>query len=122
MNSITKEYLADIIFRMINKTIEIHRSSKRYDLQFENYSEATTEDVLEFIHSIPYFDTRLKDFIIGHLSERTIIISQAWENEFIIKCRAWAESFEWLYGDDRFLSDKHLDQIKRNAVFLSLPY
>lgn len=122
MNSITKEYLSDVIFRIINKTIDTHRRSKRYDLEQLSYPVATDEEVLEFIHSIPYFDIRLKDFIIGHLSERTIIISQAWENEFILKCRAWAESFEWLHGDDRFLSDRHLDSIKRDVAFLTLPY
>jgi hypothetical protein len=122
MKSITKEYLADIIFRRINKTIDMHRQSKRNYMEPEQYPVATDEEILEFIHSIPYFDIRLKDFIIGHLSERTIIISQTWENEFILKCNAWAESFEWLHGDDRFLSDKHLDLIKRNAVFLTLPY
>lgn len=83
---------------------------------------ATDEEILEFIHSIPYFDTGLKDFIIGNIAVRTIIISQAWENEFILKCNAWAESFEWLHGDDRFLSDKHLDNIKRSTAFLTLPY
>ena len=88
----------------------------------ETHLEEPDEEVLSFIHSIPYFDTRLKDFIIGQMSERTIIISQNWENEFIIKCRAWAESFEWLHGDDRFLSDRHLDQLRRNAASLSLPY
>src|SRR6476660_9283960 len=111
MKSITKEYLADIIYRIINQTINVHRQSKRYDLP-EEYANATDEEVLEFIHSIPYFDTRLKDFIIGQMIESTIIISQSWENEFIIKSRAWAESFEWLYGDDRFLSDRHLDSIR----------
>ncbi|MEO6488926.1 MAG: hypothetical protein ABIO04_03210 [Ferruginibacter sp.] len=121
MKSITKEYLSDIIFRIINKSIDGHRASKRYDLSDKDFP-ATDEEVLEFLHSIPYFDTRLKDFIIGHLSERTIIVSQAWENEFIVKCRAWAESYEWLHGDDRFLSDKHLDKIKKEATFLTLPY
>jgi hypothetical protein len=122
MKSITKEYLADIIFRVINKSIDVHRSSKHYDESLLEYPYATDEEVLSFIHSIPYFDVKLKDFIIGQLSERTIIISQTWENEFIIKCRTWAESFEWLHGDDRFLSDKHLDEIRRNIASLSLPY
>lgn len=122
MKSITKDYLADIIFRRISKTIDTHRQSKRNYMLQGHYPFATDEEILEFIHSIPYFDVRLKDFIIGHLSERTIIISQAWENEFILKCNAWAESFEWLHGDDRFLSDRHLDDLKRNAVFLTLPY
>lgn len=122
MKSITKDYLLDIIFRRINRSIDLHRSSKKYYEQQGRQPVATDEEILEFIHSIPYFDIRLKDFIIGHLSERTIIISQRWENEFIMKCNAWAESFEWLNGDDRFLRDKHLDDIKRNAVALTLPY
>ena len=122
MKSITKDYLLDIIFRRINKSIDIHRQSKGKIIQQETYPVSTDEDLLEFIHTIPYFDTRLKDFIIGHLSERTIIISQTWENEFILKCNSWAESFEWLHGDDRFLSDRHLENIKRNAIFLTLPY
>ena len=122
MKSITKDYLAGIIFRLINKTIDTHRQSKRNYRQQEYGIVATDDEILEFIHSIPYFDVRLKDFIIGNIEERTIIISQNWENEFLIKCRAWSESFEWLHGDDRFLKDKHLDNIKRNAVFLTLPY
>ncbi|CAN5884774.1 hypothetical protein BH11BAC4_BH11BAC4_00380 [soil metagenome] len=122
MKSITKDYLLDIIFRRINKTIVEHRQSKRNYMLHEDHPRATEEELLEFIHSIPYFDTKLKDFIIGHLSERTIIVSQSWENEFILKCNAWAESYEWLEGDDRFLSDKHLDDIKRSAVALTLPY
>ena len=121
MKSITKDYLAEIIFRRINKTIDVHRRSKKNRLD-ELYTQATEGEILEFIHSIPYFDYRLKDFIIGQSADRTIIISQSWENEFIIKCNTWADSFEWLHGDDRFLSDRHLDKIKEHAVFLTLPY
>lgn len=122
MKSITRQYLEDIILRQINPTISIHRASKRYVGEFNHSIIATEVELLEFIHSIPYLDNRLKDFIIGHLSEHTIIVSQAWENEFLVKCRTWAESFEWLQGDDRLLSDKHLDELKQQVRFLSLPY
>jgi len=122
MQSISKAYLADIIFRMINETIDIYRNSKKNRFYYEPYPTATDEEIIDFIHSIPYFDERLKDFLLGNIQEETIIISQTWEIEFIKKCKVWVQSFEWLHGNDHFLSHKHTDGLKEKNVFLTLPY
>jgi hypothetical protein len=121
MKAITREYLVEFIFRLINKHIDTYRKSKGID-DAHHHIYATDEEVLDFIRSIPYFDNRLKDFIVGNFEETTIIISQLWENEFIIKSRDWADSFEWLYGDQRYLSDLYLDRIKQVGSYLGLPY
>ena len=122
MNSITKDYLAGIIFKKTSETIDIHRESKRHQFDNEPYPGATDEEVLDFIISIPYFDERLKDFLLGNLIEDTIIISQSWENEFIKNTLLWAESFEWLHGNDYFLSEAHISGINKEGMFLTLPY
>ena len=122
MKAITRDYLTDIIFRTINKTIDIHRNSKKNSFYYEPYPTATDEEILDFIHSIPYFDERLKNFLIGNLTDATIIISQTWEIEFLKKTLSWAGSFEWLHGNDYFLSEAHISSIKKHAEFLGLPY
>ena len=122
MNSITKDYLTGIIFKRIADNINIHRQSKRHLGGMEHASVPTDEEVLDFIISIPYFDDRLKDFLIGNLGETTIIISQSWENEFIIKTKLWADSMDWLHGNDRFLKAPMPDSINTERRFLSLPY
>lgn len=122
MKAITKNYLSDIIYRVINKSIEIHRHSKKNPFYYDPFPTATDEEILDFIQSIPYFDVRLKDFLVGNLDDKTIIVSQSWEIEFLKKVLCWAESFEWLHGNDYFLSEAHTSSIKKNAVFLSLPY
>ncbi len=122
MKAITKDYLVDIIYRVINKTIDIHRNSKKNSFYYEPFPTTTDEEILDFIHSIPYFDERLKNFLVGNLVDKTIIVSQSWEIEFLKKTLSWAESFEWLHGNDYFLSEAHISSIKKNAVFLGLPY
>lgn len=122
MNSITKEYLVEIIFNKISESIDIHRQSKNHQFDNEPYPGATDEEMLDFIISMPYFDDKLKNFLLGNLAETTVIISQSWENEFIIKTRLWAESFEWLHGNDYFLSEAHISNINKERKFLSLPY
>ena len=122
MNSITKDYLTEIISKRISETISIHRRSKKHQCDNEPYQIATDEEVLDFIISIPYFDDRLKDFLIGNLVEHTIIISQAWENEFIKKTNLWVESFEWLHGNDQFSSELPVSGTNKENVFLTLPY
>ena len=122
MKAITNTYLADIIYRVINETIDVHRESKRNFFYYEPYPSATDEEILEFIHSIPYFDERLKNFLLGNLTEKAIILSQAWEIEFRKRTQAWAESFEWLHGDDSFLKEAHINGIKSTVSFLTLPY
>ena len=122
MQSITKAYLADIIYRMINETIDTYRASKKNQFYYDTYPTATDEEIIDFIHSIPYFDERLKDFLLGHVMEATIIISQSWEIEFIKKCKIWAESFEWLHGKDHFLNKQYINNLNNPTIFLSLPY
>jgi hypothetical protein len=122
MKAITNEYLADIILRQINGNIRTHRANKNNFLIHENLPCATDAELLDFIQTIPYFHETLKDFLVGNLTEETIIISQSWELEFLKKTILWAESFEWLHGSDYFLTDAHINSIKKNISSLSLPY
>lgn len=121
MNAITKEYLTEIIFKKTSETIDKYRESKQQQFDNEPYPGATDEEVLDFIISIPYFDQKLKDFLLGNLADNTIIISQTWENEFIKNVKLWAESFEWLHGNDYFLSEAHVSGINKDRKFLTLP-
>ncbi len=122
MNSITKDYLTEIIFKKTSETIDRRRESKQHQFDNEPYLGATDEEVLDFIISIPYFDEKLKNFLLGNLEDETIIISQAWENEFIKKTKLWGEGFEWLHGNDNFLSEVVSNGVNRKEVFLKLPY
>ena len=122
MNSITKDYLTEIIFKKTSETIDQYRESKQQQFDNAPYPGATDEEVLDFIITIPYFDVKLKDFLLGNLAENTIIISQAWENEFIKNTRLWAESAEWLQGNNYFLSEAIVIGIDKSKAFLSLPY
>lgn len=122
MKAITRDYLTDMIQRCINKTIDVHRKSKKKFFSYDKYPVATDEEVLDFISSIPYFDLRLKDFLVGNLPDETIIISQAWEIEFIKKSQLWAQSYEWVEGNEYYLTDAHIRSLKSDISFLSLPY
>ena len=122
MNSITKDYLAEIIFKKTSETIDRRREARQHQFDNEPYPGATDEEVLDFIISIPGFDEKLKDFLLGNLAEETIIISQAWENEFIKKVMQWRESFEWLHGGDYFMGAAAGEEVRKEAVFLRLPY
>ncbi|MDO9376773.1 MAG: hypothetical protein Q7T76_20265 [Ferruginibacter sp.] len=122
MNSITKEYLVEIIFKKISDSIDIHRMSKRHLFNYQPCSLPTDDEVMDFIISIPFFDDKLKDFLIGNLGETTVIVSQNWENEFIIKTRMWTESVEWLHGNDNFLKTTFSNNISRERTYLGLPY
>ncbi|MBC7688652.1 MAG: hypothetical protein H7211_10785 [Aquabacterium sp.] len=119
MNSITKDYLAEIIFKKISETIDQYREKKQHQFDNEPYPGATDEEVLDFILSIPYFDNKLKDFLLGNLAEETIIISQAWEIEFIKKTMLWRDSFEWLHGRGDLMTGLTPG---KTEVFLRLPY
>src|SRR6188768_4007080 len=99
MKAITKDYLVEVIYRVISKSIDLHRSSKKNRALYEQLTTVTDEEILDFIHSIPYFDERLKNFLVGNLADETIIVSQCWEIEFFKKTLSWAESFEWLHGN-----------------------
>ncbi|MBS1742124.1 MAG: hypothetical protein JST81_03750 [Bacteroidetes bacterium] len=122
MKAITRDYLVDIVYRTINKTIALHRRAKKTACHCHSQESATDEEVLNFIYYIPWFDDKLKDFLIGNVKETTIIISQSWELEFLKKTMLWSESFEWLHGNDYFLSEAHMSSIKKDVVYLTLPY
>ncbi len=122
MKAITNDYLAEIILRYVNKDILVHRASKNNFLTHQNFPCATDAELLDFIQTIPYFDVSIKNFLLGNLPTQSIIVSQNWEIEFLKKTQQWAESFEWLHGDDFYLSDAHINSIKKNILFLSLPY
>ncbi|MGG9970586.1 hypothetical protein ACQ33O_02230 [Ferruginibacter sp. SUN002] len=117
MTSITSDYLINIIDRCISTTISQRRTNlNKYEMP--EATVATDEEILDFIISIPYFDTKLKDFIIGNLPMQAVIISQTWENEFIKKCMEWRGSKEWMHTDvSSFNSDK-----EQHKSFLMLPY
>ncbi|MEO5945115.1 MAG: hypothetical protein ABIP30_03890 [Ferruginibacter sp.] len=122
MTAITNEYLGEIILRIINKNIATHRASKNNVNEQKNFPCATNVELLDFIQTIPYLDVSVKNFLVGNLKQETIIISQAWETQFIKHCILWAESFEWLHGNNYFLSDAHISSIKKNVSSLTLPY
>ncbi|MEO7766695.1 MAG: hypothetical protein ABIS01_04685 [Ferruginibacter sp.] len=122
MNSITKDYLTGIIFKKISETIHKHREARKHQFDNDPYPGATDEEVLDFVISIPYFDEKLKNFLLGNLLEGTIIISQNWENEFIEKTVLWTESFDWLYGNDYFISEANTFNNNNDKAFLTLPY
>lgn len=122
MNSITKDYLTGIIFKKISETIDQRRDARRHQFDNEPYPGATDEEVLDFIITIPYFDEKLKDFLLGNIGEPTIIISQAWEIEFIKKTILWTQSFEWLHGNDYFVNEPQGSSIDKGKSFLTLPY
>ena len=122
MISVTGEYLITIIEQYVNRTIGIRRNHSIEKLIHEIVYEATNEELADFILSIPYFDERIKNFILGISNEQTIIISQSWEIALIVRTRKWAESDEWLYGDFRLSMGAYDGQVKGDAGFLTLPY
>lgn len=119
MQSITKEYLLDIINRKINSCIQQYRKQNPHSLNITMYPTATKNEIQEFVCSIPYFDTRLKNFLTSPKEEQ-IIISQNWELEFARKCELWARSYEWMYGKPNVLNGHH--NYKNERENLSLPY
>ena len=122
MIAVTGEYLINIIERRVNQTIGLRRNLSPAELAEEHFLYATNEEIADFILSIPYFDERLKNFILGFLTEQTIIISQSWEIAFIVRTRSWAESDEWLHGAFRLSMSTLDDHQQNNPDFLTLPY
>ena len=122
MQSITKTYLTDIIFRAINETIEIRRASQKNNLYYLNYPFATNEELFDFIQSIPYFDEKLKQFLMGKLNDENTIISQSWETAFIVKCKTWAQNDYWLHVDVILSVGFYAEYIKKHNDCLTLPY
>ena len=122
MTAVTAEYLINIIERQVNKTIRIRRNDSMAVQSPNDSFKSTNEEIADFILSIPYFDERLKNFILGALDEQAIIISQAWEIDFIIKAARWAESNDWLHGVFRLSMSSYASKRNANADFLTLPY
>ena len=122
MQSITRTYLTDLLFRAVSETIHTRRTSQKNLLFYLDYPTATTEELLDFILSIPYFDERLKNFLLGNLKEETTIISQLWETAFIVKTKAWAASDEWLHVDVILSIGFYAEHTKQGVAFLTLPY
>ncbi len=122
MIAVTGEYLINIIERRVNQTIGLRRNLSATELLVGPLLYATNEEIADFILSIPYFDERLKNFILGFLSEQTIIISQTWEIAFSVRTGRWAESDEWLHGDFRLSMSSNTSQQRSNMDFLTLPY
>ncbi|MDB5280495.1 MAG: hypothetical protein JWR61_5450 [Ferruginibacter sp.] len=122
MIAVTGEYLINIIERRVNQTIGLRRNLSAAELLTEPLLYPTNEEIADFILSIPYFDERLKNFILGFLTEQTIIISQTWEIAFSVRTGRWAESDEWLHGAFRLSMNSLEDHQHNNADFLTLPY
>jgi hypothetical protein len=122
MISVTGEYLISIIERHVNRTIFCRRNAPIEESINENFADATNEEIADFILSIPYFDERIKNFILGISNEQTIIISQSWEIAFIVRARKWAESDEWLHRAFRLSMGTTANQQRSSMDFLTLPY
>lgn len=122
MIAATGEYLINIIERRVNQTIGLRRNLSAEEIAAWDFLNATNEELADFILSIPYFDERLKNFILGFLTEQTIIISQSWEIAFIVRTGRWAESDEWLHGAFQLSMNSLIDHPYHNPDFLTLPY
>lgn len=123
MIAVTGEYLINIVERRVNQTIGLRRNFSAEELAAEHFLYATNEEIADFILSIPYFDGRLKNFILGFSTEQTIIISQSWEIAFIVRTGRWAESDEWLHEAFRLSMSSYAAEPKQaDADFLTLPY
>ena len=118
MQSITADYLVDIITKYVNTTI-CRRRNLPQEYFMPKTINASDEEIVDFILSLPYFDDRIKDFIFGNIPESAIIISQLWEIEFMKRCQLWANEDEWL--NDKSSCLKFAAHRQTNAVF-TLPY
>ena len=118
MQSITADYLVDIVAKYVNITI-CRRRNLPQEYFMPKTINASDEEIADFILSIPYFDDRIKDFIFGNIPETAIIISQLWEIEFMKRCERWANEEEWL--NDKSPCLKFTSHRQTNAVF-TLPY
>ena len=122
MQLITKAYLTDIIVRAVNETIEQRRASQKNKLYHMAVGVANEEELLYFIQSIPDFDERLKNFLLEQQKDASTIISQAWETSFIVKCKTWAQSNDWLHKDPIVSVGFYPKCIINWRDVLSLPY
>ena len=117
MIAITGEYLITVIEQYVNRTISIRRNHSVQQLTIKCANESSNAEIADFILSIPFFDERIKNFILGISNEQTIIISQSWEIAFIVGVRKWAESDEWLLGDFRLSMGSYDEQLKGVQIF-----
>jgi hypothetical protein len=118
MQCITNNYLLDIIQKKMSVSIHLHRKQNPHSLNLALYVKATPQELQEFILTIPYFDTTLKNFLTA-TGEPQTIISQTWELEFVKKCEMWLGSLEWMYGKH---SDPNGSRYNTGRMSLSLPY
>lgn len=118
MQSITADYLVSIVAKYVNSTI-CRRRNLPQEYFMPKTINASDEEIVDFILSIPYFDERIKDFIFGNIPEAAIIISQLWEIEFMKRCERWANDERWLNEKSSPLS--FISGRQENGVF-SLPY
>ncbi len=122
MISVNGAYLINILERYINKTISIRRSNTSEEFNAYSKQDAANEEIADFILSIPYYDDRLKNFMLGNYDDTTIIISQSWEIAFIVRAKKWAECDEWLQETFQLSTGIHPDCSKGKHDFLTLPY
>jgi hypothetical protein len=119
MKGITREYLLYVIHDCMK--ITIHYRRKVADNYFaKEIVEVTEEEIIDFVTAIPYFSVELKDFLMGNLTVRTIIISQDWEKNFARKSIAWATDPKWTETDMSFLAKSFKDVVVGEA--LTMPY
>jgi hypothetical protein len=122
MKCVTKIYLVEIIYRMIDEQIGVHRMARKQPSLLPNDAPPTGEEVLDFIISIPFFDNRLKDFLIGNVPDHAILISANWEQLFIEGTANWCNSAEWLLEEDETENVMGTYAEPRMAQCLGLPY
>lgn len=119
MKGITRDYLLYVINDCIK--ITIHYRRKIADNYFAKEKiQVTEEELIDFVTSIPYFTVDLKDFLMGNLTVRTIIISQGWEKDFTNKCIAWATNPKWTETDMSFLAKNFANRVIEDE--LAMPY
>jgi hypothetical protein len=122
MTCITGEYLLNIIARNVQRSVHIRRHSQYgIDTSQAQEEEVTNEELADFILSIPYFDDRLKNFILGDSNEK-IIISQSWEIAFMVRATRWTESEQWLNGSFKISNEIFPGDSSVRESFLTLPY
>jgi hypothetical protein len=119
MKGITREYLLYVINDCIKITIHYRRKTAN-NYFAKTITEATEEELLDFIATIPYFSIELKDFLVGNLTVQTIIISQDWEKDFARKSIAWATDPKWTETDMSFLASNFKNVVMGDA--LTMPY
>lgn len=119
MITVTSEYLINVIERHLRgsgtgnfprplSTVEPH--------------PVPSSIIADFLLSIPYFDADLKNFILGKAKESVMIVSQAWEIEFIIRTKSWATSETWKCKTFSF-NEAYIASAQENLYsFLKLPY